>query len=382
MNTREKMIFKHNSGGGPCSGKSTGQARIVDYGQSLGFNVLACPEAATMVFASGIERDRDLQKNILNLQLKHEDFYTDAATLLTKRTNKPTLITFDRGLLDGLAYVDDPKEFENLLAFYKLSKYQILENRYDVTTHLVTAANGAAEFYTNENNIHRPETPKQAIMRDQRLQESNSGAKNYGIIGNRLPDGAPKSFEKKIRQQVTAVFGALGVPSPIENERKWIVDKVKFQKTVFADKKIATYTAKIVQTYLRPSPQWDEERVRMKITENGEIFFFHTKKKRTADPQRRIETEKLINLQTYNQLLLRIDTERRKVEKTRTSFIWNEQVFTLDEYNDTTKNYLKLEREGTMIEETITPDFLPILKEVTEDFRYSEHFSALHDNVG
>jgi len=41
--------------------------------------------------------------------------------------------------------------------------------RYDAVIHLVTAANGAPEFYTSENNVARYETVEMAVDVDNNL---------------------------------------------------------------------------------------------------------------------------------------------------------------------------------------------------------------------
>lgn len=49
---------------------------------------------------------------------------------------------------------------------------------------MVTAADGAAEFYTDVNNEARYETAEQAIVSDKKLINAWVGHPNYTIIGN------------------------------------------------------------------------------------------------------------------------------------------------------------------------------------------------------
>ena len=374
--SQNKMIFTHASGGGSCAGKTTGQAHLVDYAEQLGFNVLLCPEAATLLFGSGIHRDQFLQENVLDFQISNEQFYKTAAQRLVETTGKPVIISHDRGLLDGLAYLKDDVLFEKLLNKRGLSRSKILEGYYDSVTHLITAAKGALEHYNFENNIHRTETPEESNALDTDLQHAWLDAHGYEIIGNTLPDGTPKSFAQKMREYVTAVFNPLGLPSPVEHERRWTVSKKDFSPDIFLRQNVPVRKANILQTYVLPSSSWTEERVRLKLTEDGYIFLFHTKKRKTEASSKRVEKEGLVNQRLYEQLLLHRDLTRMPVKKLRRSFIWEEQVFTLDEYDDPSRNYLKLELEGSRIDHAVLPEFLPIMEEVTDKQEYGEHYAA------
>ena len=56
--------------------------------------------------------------------------------------------------------------------------------RYDAVIHLVTAANGAPEFYTSENNVARYETVEMAVDVDNNLQKSWTGHPHHIVIAN------------------------------------------------------------------------------------------------------------------------------------------------------------------------------------------------------
>lgn len=59
--------------------------------------------------------------------------------------------------------------WERLLKEFSLTEDDVLA-RYDLVIHLVTAADGALDFYTTANNDTRKETPEQAIANDTRVQ--------------------------------------------------------------------------------------------------------------------------------------------------------------------------------------------------------------------
>jgi hypothetical protein len=71
--------------------------------------------------------------------------------------------------MDGSAYVDED-DWQALMDDLGTNTTQLRDNRYDAVLHLVTAADGAEEFYAGINNEARYESVEQAKEKDQRLQ--------------------------------------------------------------------------------------------------------------------------------------------------------------------------------------------------------------------
>ena len=68
--------------GGPCAGKTTAMAQIIEHFSSLGFQVFAIPEVPTMFSSAGINyltQNKALffeaEKSTLNIQLALEDHF-------------------------------------------------------------------------------------------------------------------------------------------------------------------------------------------------------------------------------------------------------------------------------------------------------------------
>lgn len=101
------------------------------------------------------------------------------------------VILIDRGLCDGSAYVS-VEDWQALMDDLNMSVVMLRDNRYDAVLHMVTAAKGAEQFY-GMDNVARYEDVKEAIDKDQRLQEAYMGHKNWARIDNSHP-----SFEGKI----------------------------------------------------------------------------------------------------------------------------------------------------------------------------------------
>ena len=68
----------------------------------------------------------------------------------------------------------------------------LIEKRYDAIVHMVTAAEGAEEFY-NLSNEARYENAEQARARDKALRECYLGHHQYFMVDNKA-----KNFEDKI----------------------------------------------------------------------------------------------------------------------------------------------------------------------------------------
>ena len=79
-----------------------------------------------------------------------------------------------------------------------------MTNRYDAVFHLATAAKGAEEFYTLDNNAARIETVEEAIEVDNRLLAAWKYHPHLRVIGN------DSDFDGKIRQLLEEMGDFLG----------------------------------------------------------------------------------------------------------------------------------------------------------------------------
>ena len=143
-----------------------------------------------------------------------------------------------------------------------------LRDNYDAVFHLVTAANGAEDFYTNENNTARTETPEQARELDNKLLASWTGHPHLRVIDNST------SFNEKIRRLIAEIASFLGEPEPFEIERKFLIEypDINWLENYTNCKRI-----EIIQTYLKSNSE-DEVRVRQRGMDGNFIYFKTIKK--------------------------------------------------------------------------------------------------------
>lgn len=146
--------------GGPGAGKTSVLKHLSEHLGNKGFDVVIVPETATEIISSGITPakigQKAFQRNLLQMQLAKEEYYTDMAEHL----KKDVIMIFDRGALDGKAYLDD-EQFAEILDDMGLTE-EMLISKYDALFYLETPAGSNSEFYTVENNPARSETPGEA----------------------------------------------------------------------------------------------------------------------------------------------------------------------------------------------------------------------------
>lgn len=138
----------------------------------------------------------------------------------------------------------------------------------------------------------------------------------------------------------------------------------------------------ITQTYLL-APPGATERVR-KRGRDGAYVYTHTIKRKLSDV-RRIEDEEEIGGERYRELLERADPQRHEIRKTRWCIPYLGQLFELDVFPFwTDRAFLELELRDE--EQTvILPPGLRLIREVTEDPRYTNSalaFSVPYEDIG
>lgn len=357
--SNNKNITKICITGGPCSGKSTALSWIQTEFRKKGYTVLFIPESATELILGGIapwtiESNTSFETYIIKLQIEKEKLFEDAAKHIYG--NDKILIVCDRGTLDCKAYMSE-SEFAH--AMKKLGTTEVkLRDNYDAVFHLVTAANGAKEFYTFENNKARYESIEEAIARDQKTLNGWTGHSHLRVIDNST------DFEHKMRRLMAEISLFLGEPAPYEIERKFLIEYPSLKKL---DELPNCHKVEIVQTYLKSSKGTDV-RVRQR-GENGSFTYTKTIKQKVSDIKR-IETETRITKDEYIRLLVQADTTKHQIIKTRYCLMHEGQYFEIDVYpfwQDKAIMEIELLEENQKIK---FPKFIKIIEEVTGNPQY------------
>lgn len=344
--------------GGPCAGKTTAMSRIQSAFTQLGYTVLFVPETATELITGGVApwtcgSNVDYQKCILKLQKEKEDIFLQAA--LTMPSDR-ILIVCDRGTIDNKAYMTE-SDFKDATDFVGTNEVD-LRDSYDAVFHLVTAAKGAEEFYTVENNSARKESVEEAAALDDRLIAAWTGHPHFRVIENLC------GFEDKMQRLISEISSFLGEPEPYEIERKFLIEypDVEWLEACPTCKKV-----EIIQTYL--ISDGDEEiRIRQRGADGNYKYFCTTKKK--VSGIKRVEVERRLSQAEYLSLLMDADTTKRQIRKTRYCLTYKNQYFEIDVYpfwNDKAVAEIELSDEN---EKIVFPEQIKVIKEVTDDDAY------------
>ncbi len=344
--------------GGPCGGKTTALSRIQRDLAHLGYTVLIVPETATALISGGVapwtcSTNEEYQKCQMRLQLEKERIFEQAAATMD---NENIVIVCDRGEMDNKAYMTD-EEFARVLNYLGMSEME-LRDGYDAVFHMVTAAKGAEEFYTCENNEARYETVEEAAALDDKFIAAWTGHPHFRVIDNNT------DFEGKMRRLVREITYFLGDLVPYEIERKFLVayPDVEWLESLDHCSKV-----NIVQTYLRSDPDLE---VRVRERGNGDDCLYYLTEKRMVENQRRLVTQRRLTYGEYRMLLMQADPARREIRKTRYCLSYAGQYFEIDLFpcwDDQAIVEIELSGEDVPV---VFPEELTVLREITGDPKY------------
>lgn len=354
--------------GGPCAGKSTAMNLIQNAFTQKGYRVLFVPETATELITGGVApwtcgSNLDYQKCQMKNQLQKEAIFAQGAR--TMKADK-ILLVCDRGALDNKAYMT-AEEFQEVLDYLQVNEMDLKES-YDAIFHLVTAAKGAAEFYTTANNQARIETPEQACAIDEKLISAWTGHPHLKIIDN------DSDFESKMRRLIGEISAFLGEPVPFQKEHKFLVDMPDLARLESHD---SCQKVEILQTYLS-APEGMRRRIRRRGID-GHYVYYEKRKQLLEDGGTELIIENRLTAEDYQRLLMEADPSMAPIEKMRYCFTYKNHYYELDVFSfwqDKAILVLELPSEDSPC---VIPDFLHVQREVTGDPQLRNHVLASHD---
>lgn len=180
-------MFKVVLTGGPSSGKTTLSTQLKEY---FGDKVLACPEAAEMLFKGGFPR-RDDTIGLKERQYAIFHLQKALANLTLSQNPQTQILLFDRGLLDGLCYWPDTWESFALKMNIDINQTRL---NYDLIIQL-----GVADINDYKNTSYRTEDQKTSLIMEQKLKEIWSSHPNYHFISY------TKDWDQKVNQCIKLI---------------------------------------------------------------------------------------------------------------------------------------------------------------------------------
>lgn len=358
----QSSIPKYVLTGGSCAGKTTGLEYLKEKLRDYGITPFVVPEIPTEFIlcgitpgANGFSREQ-FQEFLFGEVLRREALYARMASFSSA---KRKVILCDRGLFDIRAYTD-PKLFKFWLERYGLRLIPARDERYQAVFHLVSAAFGSEEFYTLANNKARTETLAEARELDGKIFEAWNGHPHLRIIDNST------DFEGKMRRLLREVCHALGIPIPLEIERKFLIHPPDLRAF-----NVPLQAITIEQAYLVSKDSAISRRVRKREQDGSSMFVESTKQ--GVRKSVRIEVEWPINETRYlRALTYEQEPDSVIIRKKRWCFPYKNQYFELDCFLEPHPGLWILELELTEEQQEISlPPFLKIIKEVTDDSAFT-----------
>lgn len=360
--------------GGPCSGKTTMLGMLMEEFQEHGIRPLCTPEVATLMIRNAVpdivrirnerpELYRHIQRVFIQTQMLIEDRFQEIARRCEDAGERVVIVT-DRGIPDCAAYMNgNGRDYIEALQYQDLNP-DTARLRYSGVIHLVTAAYGAEVHYSNATNPARLESEISVAQHvDDLTLQAWSGHPHLSIIDN----VHSTDFAHKMRRAIQAVEHVLGIPLPLEIERKFVVH----MSATAALQHILSGAQKshIEQIYLK-SPEGERIRIRKRVFESGYTLYYETRK-RDIGPSKRQETERRITRDEYEDLKVFMDPATRVIRKDRYCFPYNHQYFELDVLSEPAQVVL-LEIELSNENDPIAlPPFLSGAEDVTDNPRYT-----------
>lgn len=339
--------------GGPSSGKTTIIDRLVIELRQLGYNVIVSPEMATITINSGILPAGDNSIDPITFQqiiLMRQLVFERTCLMAAKKLGEKTVVLFDRGALDGYAYVNKD-EWDYVLKSQDQKTLTLLSN-YDAVIYL----EGKTNFFTTENNKARYEkSADEAKIKGEKVLQSYLSHDNLIIVK------ATEQFEDKQQSAINIVENLLGNPISLKEQRKFLVTDVDIDAINTIASKVT-----ITQDYLKEE---DGCEYRLRKIENGTDATYHfCKQKKKKNGIREVIKSSTIEKSEYDHHLQNKSSEFATCVKTRYSFVYNRQYFRLDIFPN---NLMILEVNVTKENPEVSlPEFINAIEEVTDKEEY------------
>eukprot|EP01012_Entosiphon_sulcatum_P014907 TRINITY_DN19934_c0_g1_i1.p1 TRINITY_DN19934_c0_g1~~TRINITY_DN19934_c0_g1_i1.p1 ORF type:complete len:504 (-),score=60.38 TRINITY_DN19934_c0_g1_i1:810-2321(-) len=361
-----KQVYRIVLTGGPCGGKTTSLTTVAERLRSLGTQVFVVPENATLFVNGGAafpvhatkSHQMCWESSRIMCQMQMEDSFIQIA----RAAHRPTVLLCDRGTMDAAAYMDT-QTWHELLAEMNWETDILREERYDAVIHLVSTAIGAEEYYTTMNNDARRESLSEAAEIDNKIRAVWRGHPHVEIIDNST------DFERKVVRVVKSICRILNMRAPTSNGLFQIFS-IDLRARDRISALLVHYEEFLVKThFLKGATETDNQHIRQLEQKNphGTALTLYTfaSRRLLSNGQFAVE-ERAITSKEFYTLLKRSDISLRRLRRT---FLWQDQYFQLDEYEDVMLLSVEVETK----EDTVNvPPWLAgfVLANVTDDEQY------------
>eukprot|EP00815_Leptocylindrus_aporus_P009881 CAMPEP_0116057664 /NCGR_PEP_ID=MMETSP0322-20121206/4743_1 /TAXON_ID=163516 /ORGANISM="Leptocylindrus danicus var. apora, Strain B651" /LENGTH=350 /DNA_ID=CAMNT_0003541713 /DNA_START=135 /DNA_END=1184 /DNA_ORIENTATION=- len=290
-----------------------------------------------------------IQNSVMDLQMTLENSMCDILQQRIQDTRQGAVLICDRGLMDGSAYMSNG-EWESLVKNREDvgSVVDLREQRYNAVFHLVTAADGAEEFYTLENNVVRTEGLEEARVQDAKTRTAWLGHPKMCVFDNST------DFEGKLERVVAAAANIVGLPSGLHrrsNGKFVLRSKPEFErfpvdvsyqvfdveKVYLYDESMSTAAANDIQDgkdYFEYSFVRKRSYKKTNSSSSSGIACGLTTVRVDKKTGTETEVKRIISMREYNSSVKSRDMTRHIIKQTRISFFWKLQSFVVHIYHE------------------------------------------------
>ena len=169
---------------------------------------------------------------------------------------------------------------------------------------------------------------------------------------------------------IAEIAAFLGEPEPLEIERKYLIG---YPDIAYLESLPNCRRADIVQVYLKSA---DGRRRRIRRRADGGYCAYYLTEKRRITAVTTEEIERRITAEEYHALLAEADSELHPIEKSRYCLLWDNQYFEIDVFpfwKDRAVMEIELKSEDDPVR---LPDFIDVVREVTDDMAYKNRSLA------
>ncbi|KAM3963562.1 LOW QUALITY PROTEIN: TRPL translocation defect 14 [Aphomia sociella] len=382
-NQSQKTVYKLVLTGGPCGGKTTGQSRLSTFFENLGWKVFRVPETATVLLSGGVkfadlspDEAVKFQENLLKTMIQIENTFFE----LGRTCQRNCLIICDRGAMDASAFISK-ETWESMMSSNNWNSVELRDNRYNHIVHMVSAANGAEDFYSTEDHACRSEGVELARVLDYNAAAAWIGHPYFDVIDNST------DFDKKMNRLIACVCQKIGIDTGDRlnvnsKKRKFLV-----KAPLPPDTEFPFQDFDVVHNYLQSDVRKAQVRLR-KRGQKGHWSYIHTLRKFHPTNGQSVEVRTQLSHRDYQNMMPQRDDAHFTIFKKRRCFIFNNQYYQLDIYRQPThprcRGLVLLETYSATYDQDALiqslPKFLTIEKEVTGDPAYSMYNLSLKED--
>ena len=366
--------------GGPCAGKTTALAEITEmFPEHI---VYTLPELATLVVTAGqsldhSQKDPGIEGQLVRKFISHmmatEDYFTNVGM----HEQKDVIVLTDRGCIDPKPY-SDKETWSQLMSEAGWSEDDLTNNRYDLVIHLVTAADGAVDYYTKVNNKARRETADEAKIMDKQTQDAWLNHHNFKIIHNHYG-----SFQGKLNKIYQQVGDLVGYNPSFNLASKFLLpDDFDIEAAIPQHIPSSTFSQQI--DYLEvDNPEKVSAYISFRYNDDGKETYTHVVRNLSKNLDKRREQKSQIRKHVYRLFNSQRDLNKKTLHKKITSFNYSNTSFVVEEFFGDNKyanrihKILRYERSinegGIPIE---IPEWLPLVKDVSGRKEYHSYSLA------